>query len=153
MDETTPPGSPQSLISIRRRWMLSLPADSRTFALAKAHKRLRHLQGWIAENDALQLTLRQAAEIACLEPHYFSEIFSRSVGKTFSEWQREYRICCAVTLIQSGCYPIHYIAEVVGYRNRRSLERAVKSGTGCTPAELQRIAGEMSSASGEIVEP
>lgn len=44
----------------------------------------------------------------------------------------------AITAIESGKYSIERVATLVGYGNRRSLERAIKSATDTTPAALQR---------------
>lgn len=51
--------------------------------LISGHDGLVRLQRWVAENDPVTLTLRQAATIASLEPHYFSRVFRECVGETF----------------------------------------------------------------------
>lgn len=108
-----------------------------TFEFSGVHNGLRRLQLWVAVNGALHLSLRQAAQIACLEPHYLSRVFRRRVGRTFLEWTRGYRIIWAVRAIESGQHSIDEVAKLIGYQDRRSLERAVKAVTGKTPAALQ----------------
>lgn len=118
-----------------------------TFEFSGVHNGLRRLQLWVAINGALHLTLRQAAQIACLEPHYLSRAFRRRVGQTFLEWTREYRISRAVLAIESRRYSIDEVTRLVGYRDRRSLERVVKSVTGKTPAALQKRSATVSAGS------
>ena len=82
------------------------------------------------------MTRDVAAAIACVEPHHFSALFRRSTGLTFLEWRRKHRIACAVRAMESGQYTIHEVVSLVGYRDRRSLERAIRDATGQTPAAL-----------------
>jgi len=101
---------------------------------------LFRLQEWVANHDALNLTLEEAARIACLERHYFSNKFTERVGQSFREWRSRYRIAWAVQAIATG---EHSIAEVIyraGYKDRRTFERTVKRLTGVTPGCLQRYA-------------
>jgi AraC-like DNA-binding protein len=111
-----------------------------TFEVPHRHWALMRLQRWVAANGALHLTLRKAASISHLEPHYFSVTFHRDLGLTFREWRQSYRIAFAIGAIESGQVPIKYVVQMVGYRDRRALERAIKRSTGATPAELQRTA-------------
>ncbi len=92
-----------------------------TFEFLGVHKGLKRLRQWVAENGALHLTLKEAAAVACLEPHYLSRAFRRHVGQTFLQWTRGYRIIYAVRAIESGAYPIDRVVKLVGYRDRRSL--------------------------------
>lgn len=109
-----------------------------TIELVRPHPRLRRLQQWIAERSALHLTLKDAAGIAGLEPHYFSHTFHQLVGISFGEWMRKHRAAIAIEALESGQYSIDRVAEFVGYQGRRSLERSVRRSTGKTPAEIQR---------------
>lgn len=107
----------------------------------RAHQGLIRLRGWIAVNGALDLGFREAATIACLEPHYFSFVFHRCVGITFIEWRRRYRVAYALQAIESGLASIDEIARIAGYSNRRSLERAMKRVVGRTPRSRDHLAG------------
>ena len=110
---------------------------SRTFRISIAHAGLRRLQRWVAVKGAVTLSLKEAAEIASLEPHYFSVLFHRSVGKSFLEWRRRYRAEAAVRLIKSCDLSVSQAASLVGYRDRRSLERALKAITGRAPSSFK----------------
>lgn len=110
------------------------------FALSspRAHEGLFRLRTWIAANGALSLDFRRAATIACLEPHYFSSVFHKHVGITFVEWRRRQRVAFAIEAIERRSCSIAAAAHLAGYRDRRSLERAIKSVCGWTPAEIKR---------------
>lgn len=114
------------------------PVNLPTFELLRPHRRLKYLQQWVVAHGVRHLTLRDAAAIAGLELHHFSATFHRCVGVTFGHWMREYRVTIAVRALKCGLYSIEQVGGLVGYQDRRSLERAVKRATGTTPAELQR---------------
>ena len=116
----------------------AVPFGKYTFRLSREHAALHRLQRWVAVNGAFKLTLQQAAEIAALEPHYFSAAFHRHVGQSFLEWRRKYRAKVAVHLINNGDFSISYIVTLVGYRDRLSLERAIAALTGRTAAYFKQ---------------
>ena len=102
------------------------------------HDGLVRLKKWIARNDPLTLTLRQAAEIASLERHYFSTVFHECVGETFVKWRRRQRITQALRRLKMGRSSVAQVANLVGYSERRSLERGMKAIAGETPGAYKR---------------
>jgi two-component system response regulator YesN len=107
-------------------------------SMSGRHERLLRLTEWIAKNTALTLTLKEAARITCLEPHYFSQVFRKHVGESFREWRSRYRISWAMLAMDHSPQNINDIIQASGYRNRRAFERAVKRITGMTPGRLRR---------------
>ena len=95
------------------------------------------LRDWLIANDGARLTRAQAAAIACIEPHRFSALFHKCTGQTFLDWRRVYRTDCALRALASGHYTVSQVTALAGYRNRRSLERALRAATGQTPAALR----------------
>ena len=102
------------------------------------HAALRRLQQFAANTPPTGLTREQAAAIASREPHYLSYLFRREMGKTFTKWRREYRTSVAIAALEEGKRSIDEIVKLVGYRSRRSLERAVKDATGRTAGSYNR---------------
>lgn len=106
-------------------------------SLVTHHQGLMRLNRWVQEHGAFRMTLKQAARIACLEPHYFSATFREHVGKTFKEWRSRYRVIWAVQAIRLSQHSINEIVQRAGYRNRRALEKGVKRQTGMTPGRIR----------------
>lgn len=102
------------------------------------HSALQRLQQWAATTPPTRLTRKQAASIASREPHYFSYLFRRELGKTFIKWRREHRTTVAIAALEEGKCSINEIVRLVGYRSRRSLERALKEATGRTAGSFKR---------------
>jgi two-component system response regulator YesN len=119
------------------------------------HAALRRLQQWAANTSPTGLTRKQAASIASREPHYLSYLFRREMGKTFVIWRREYRTSVAIAALKEGRLSIDEIVKLVGYRSRRSLERAVKEATGRTAGSFKRKQrsepGELTSVQSESI--
>src|SRR5256885_32973 len=67
-------------------------------SLLNGHPALLRLRTWIAVNDPIRLTMREAADLACVELHYFSAIFRKHTGRSFIEWRRSIRIARAAHL-------------------------------------------------------
>ena len=109
-----------------------------TINLIIQHDGLVRLNKWIARNDPFTLILRQAAEIAFLERHYFSTVFHACVGETFVKWRRQQRVTQALRSLKKGRSSVTQVANLVGYRERRSLERGMKALAGETPGAYKR---------------
>jgi len=105
--------------------------------LRNGHPALVRLYHWVQANDPLPLTLREASAIACLEPHYFSGLFHRQTGMSFTDWRMRLRVFRAADLIAAGEVSIDQAVERVGYDDRRSLERATKRLLGVTPKAIR----------------
>lgn len=129
-DSSSNPSLPEVLRLPRKRRLGTSPAET--------HAALRRLQQWAANTSPTGLTRKQAASIASREPHYLSYLFRREMGKTFMNWRREYRTSVAIAALEEGKLPIDEIVKLVGYRSRRSLERAVKDATGRTAGSLKQ---------------
>jgi transcriptional regulator GlxA family with amidase domain len=106
-------------------------------ALLNGHPALLRLRTWIAVNDPIRLTMRQAADLACVELHYFSAIFRKHTGRSFIEWRRSIRIARAAHLMSGGTLTVQQVVHAVGYKDRRSLERALKQLRNMTPGALR----------------
>jgi transcriptional regulator GlxA family with amidase domain len=106
--------------------------------LLGGHPALVRLSEWMRANDPLHLTLSNAAELACLERQYFSAIFRRYVGISFVEWRRSIRTNRAAHLMTVEGLTVEEVVLAVGYKDRRSLERAFKTILGTTPKGLKQ---------------
>ena len=69
---------------------------------------------------------------------YFSTMFSKYTGKTFSEYLRNTRMEKAKELLRQPDISIAEVAAQVGYENYKSFYRAFKDAVGTTPVEYQQ---------------
>jgi two-component system response regulator YesN len=85
------------------------------------------------------LSLWRAAEIACLEPKYFSAYFREKVGLTFSAWRRRVRVAHAQTLIRAADADMEEVASAAGFGSVRTFERAFQRCVGQTPGAFRDL--------------
>jgi two-component system response regulator YesN len=101
--------------------------------------RLGRVKQYIDAHFTEDITLKVAADIACLEEKYFSNFFHAKTGLRFVDFVSYVRVEHAKQLIEDHNSSISKIAEDVGYHNRRTFERAFKKWTGITPTEFKAI--------------
>lgn len=75
-----------------------------------------------------------AAELG-VSPEYFSYLFSRSIGMTFSEFLRRLRVEKAQEMYASGDCPKQEVPYAVGFSDAKYFAQVFKSVTGESPAE------------------
>lgn len=144
MEEKTASRTWRSSGVTRQESPTGYPQASFDLNLPGRHEGLTRLKRWVAQNDARGLTFARAAQIACLEPHYFSRKFRELVGESFQEWRQRLRISWAVKTIQSESLSITEIMQLAGYRDRRAFERAIRRQTGSTPGRIRRASDRSS---------
>ncbi len=81
-----------------------------------------------------------AAELG-VSPEYFSYLFSRNVGMTFSEFLRRLRVEKAQELYASGECPKQEVPYAVGFSDAKYFAQVFKSVTGESPAEYLKSRG------------
>lgn len=118
--------------------------EPKSSSVRVAHPGILRLQRWVESNGAAALTLRlaEAAQIARLEPHYFSTVFRRHVGIGFRTWRRRLRASQAAHALAGGGRSIISVTAEVGYAERRSLERAIRAVHGVTPHHFTQSPAE-----------
>ncbi len=100
--------------------------------------RLRKVKRFVDEHYADRITLKRAADIACLEEKYFSTYFHVKTGIRFNDWIASVRVAHAIELIRLNNTPISVISDEIGFRDLRTFERAFKKCAGVTPTEFKK---------------
>ena len=106
-------------------------------AVASASPSLPEILSYIEEHSA-SATLQSTAEYFHYNASYLSRILSQETGKTFREWQKQYRLSKAVALLENTDYCIDIIAQFTGYTNTTYFYRAFQSMYEMTPAQYRR---------------
>lgn len=79
------------------------------------------------------IRVKELADMVYLSENYFSYIFTKETGKTFSQFLLEIRIEKAKELLQLYNYSWIEIGEKVGFENPKYFTKVFKKGTGVTP--------------------
>ncbi len=100
--------------------------------------RLKRLHQYVERSYSEPIPLGKAARIVALESSYFSSYFRAKVGITFTDWLRQVRVKKAMELMKAKDFTMTEVAEAVGFRDLRTLERAFKRYALKTPREFKK---------------
>ena len=80
----------------------------------------------------------QVAQVVYLTSPYFSSLFRKVTGMTYSDYLVDLRIRHAMKLLEKKL-SIREVAEAVGYRNMKYFNRIFKSKVGHLPSEYRKL--------------
>ena len=101
------------------------------------YTRLDKVRSFLEKNYSEEISLEQAADVACMERTSFSRFFGSKVGISFTQWLRRIRIAKAQDLMRKNNLTIIEITYAVGFSNLRTFERVFKELTDSTPLAIQ----------------
>ena len=102
-------------------------------ALSCNDRRLLRAIHYIIRDLTRQPPIAELASIAGLERTYFSRHFQRTIGFSFSTWNRHIRVERAKNLLASTDLPITSIAIAVGYTDVTTFERNFRKCLNASP--------------------
>lgn len=126
------------LVNVNER-LLSLNQLAHTYMQSRNDTYIMELAiQYIRRNYPKPITLAMVSNEVSLNYAYFSAMFSKYTGKTFSEYLRNTRMEKAKELLRQPDISIAEVAAKVGYENYKSFYRAFKDAVGTTPVEYQQ---------------
>jgi len=124
------------------RWVRAMAEELSEFLTGEAKveysRVVLNTKKYVAEHFGDDLTLSMAAAQACLSPNYFSSIFKRYSGTSFSEYLNNVRISAAKHLLAESDLLIYEVAEKCGYHDSYYFNRIFKKMTGTSPGAYKR---------------
>ncbi|QUH31339.1 response regulator transcription factor [Vallitalea guaymasensis] len=107
---------------------------------------IQQAKEYINNNYNLDISLEQVADKVFLSSAYFSRLFKKIEGESFTDYLIKIRIEKAMELIKNPHFKTYEICEKVGYKNSRYFSKLFKRNTGLTPSEyrkkLIKVSGE-----------
>ena len=86
-------------------------------------------------------TLAEAAKAANMNASYFSDVFRRKTGETFTQFLANQRVEKARALLESTSLRVSEIAFSCGFRTISQFNRRFKEVTGQSPSDIRASAG------------
>ena len=99
--------------------------------------KINKAQEFIRRNYNKPLSMKETAGMVYFSPKYFSRLFKKKVGSSFSDFKVGLRIGIAKQQLRQSSYSINQIARIVGYQNPDSFMKMFKRVTGLTPSEYR----------------
>jgi AraC family transcriptional regulator len=100
-------------------------------------RRLRRVLDYIGENLPNDLGVRELARVAGMSPHYFSELFRRSVGRPPHQYVLRRRIERAKESLRNPRRSILEAGLSAGFQNPSHFARAFRHVVGMTPRQFR----------------
>ena len=123
---------------------LTLHASQREEPSAPSHLEnsemdiIHRCQAYMDAHFAEDLSLDSLAGYFQFNASYFSSLFKKSTGATFSEYLHMIRMKKAIELLKGSKLKVYEIAAKAGYHNEKYFHRVFKKEFGITPEELRR---------------
>ena len=91
--------------------------------------------------DPTDIRLDDVATAVFLSPNYFSSLFKKITGYTFSNYLMKLRVQAARDLLQQTSIPIKEIVYQVGFEDYNYFNRTFKKLQGIPPARFRQVNG------------
>lgn len=101
----------------------------------EAHPMIRKALCIIENSFATRISQKQLAEELGISPEYFSYLFTKNIGQSFSVFLREYRIEQAKKMYRSGEYHKKDIPYKAGFSDAKYFGKVFREVTGMSPSE------------------
>lgn len=111
--------------------------DAMFFQTDKGNMHIRKALQFVANNYSRHITLSDTAKHLGLSENYFSSLFQRTVGISFSEHLGRVRVEESKRLLLSTNYSLAEIAVAVGFPDQSYFSKVFKRVTGVTPRSLR----------------
>jgi AraC family transcriptional regulator len=101
-------------------------------------RRLRKVLDYIGENLAEDLSLSQLAAVAGMSPHYFSQLFKQSMGRSPHSFVLSQRIARAKECLRNRYCSVLDAGLEAGFQNASHFARMFRKLVGVTPRQFRR---------------
>lgn len=102
------------------------------------HPDIARVTEYIRTNYEKDINMQNMAELACVNPVYFSTLFKKTTGKNFKKFLTDVRMEEAKKLVITTDMKTYALAERVGYQNARQFAEVFRKYYGCSPSEYKR---------------
>lgn len=105
----------------------------------KERKPVLNAVEYIKKNYSQKISLEEIAEQGGFNMNYFSELFKKETGKTFTAYVTDIRMEEAKKLLRDTEIPVYEVAESVGYRDSKFFSQQFVKNVGIKPVEYRKL--------------
>ncbi|GAF12487.1 two-component response regulator YesN [Bacillus sp. JCM 19045] len=100
---------------------------------------IENIKRYIKKHYQKDLRAAEVAELHFITPNYFSMLFKKETGQSFSEYLNGLRIQKSAELLLTTSNKVFEIAEYVGYKEYKYFVQVFKKQLGLTPTHYRRL--------------
>ena len=112
---------------------LTTPKNNR-----KAIDKMKIILKYVENNYANKITISEIADVIGFSESHFMRYFKETMGTSFIEYLKDYRLTMAARLLQSSEDSILNISAEVGFDNLSYFNRSFKARYGSTPRQYRK---------------
>jgi len=114
----------------------AIPRTSRILETA-GRQELARARQYVLERLDQKIGLEEVAEYLHLNASYFSRLFKKELGETFTEFITRMKMERAKEMLDQTSHSVGKICEMLGYENQSYFIKTFKTFTGVTPMEYR----------------
>lgn len=99
---------------------------------------IRQSLAYIRQNYRRPISLQEVADSVFLSPTYFSHLFHKIMGVSFSNYLTDYRLQIAARYLRAGNLPLKEIAALCGFSTFPYFSAAFKKRFGTSPSDYRK---------------
>lgn len=112
--------------------------EDKTSRSMKSLDKMKIIMKHVENHYMEKITISDIAEVAGFSESHFMRYFKETMGTSFIEYLREYRLTMAARLLLASDASILSISEEVGFDNLSYFNRAFKKEYGITPSQYRK---------------
>jgi two-component system response regulator YesN len=101
------------------------------------HRLVRQVEDFVARNYRRDISVKEVADLVRLSPNYFSHLFKKTTGASFTEYVNAVRVAQARRLLAESDLKIYEIAETVGYTDYKYFSAVFAKLAGASPSRYR----------------
>jgi AraC-like DNA-binding protein len=126
--------------NIRKRLMLLGQMHGSGKERADCHTPLVHIAlNYVSDNISTKITLKGMSDVLHISESYFSRLFKKDVGESFSAYVAKKKIDAAAQLLTSTEKPVYEISEMLGFGDCGYFIKVFGKQNGVTPAVYRKM--------------
>lgn len=111
------------------------------FTFDQKRKIIKTALEFLERNYSSNIGLNEVADYIGMNPSYFSILFKKQIGETFTDYFIKFRIEKAKSLLVRSNIKVHDVAQMVGYGDTKHFSKIFKRVVGITPFEYRERNG------------
>lgn len=125
----------EQLAEVYRQALDSLPDMA-----GNGNRMIQIVKEYVNSHYMQDIRIRDVAELISVTPKYFSDLFKKETGETFTDYLTNYRMETAKDLLKNSCKRVNEISMLTGYQDAKYFSKQFRKSTGVSPAKFRKIA-------------
>ena len=125
-----------------RKFLQEMPVDYHPKS-SRVLSRLDAVLSYTHQNYRSPITLKEAAQVAALQPEYFCRFFKENMGTTYLQYLNDYRLSCLYRDLVATDLSIRELEEHHGFTNDKLFHKLFRERFHTTPLQTRKASRQL----------